>query len=445
MPLPLILALAIFQSGAAQTPATQQPAQTTGVTAPAQQTALQTAALAPTSFSDPYTIVEPIRLALTPTIDGTIGDEEWDMVGTAGPSGKAFFQWAPGVLYFAGIVPDGHDLLASFDLHANGWLIGSDNVEVRVSYNNGQPTMTARLLDATRVSGPAWGPLPGFARASSLVAMSKDGMTTYEVAFCDPGVGLLPEKPGTTLSLRFDAPMSTEEPFAPFIPRNLTPVRLEFHRAAALPSGLTWGAEGEGKNVVPGETVRIRFTFNGSPNMHLMKLALQGEGSIKELSNKLEVPFPTFDGHGRAFVDYDTGISGGASLGYRIVRGMLTTADGITSEVEASFRVAPIIDLDLVRAPVLSKASDRSVRFGYYIRSNTGKHVVGELAVSVPAPLHVLNADVEKIDLSSHQDERLSFEVYVPANTAGTYAVTFAGMLNGQKISETRFFTIGGL
>jgi hypothetical protein len=268
MPLPVLFALALAQG-------VQDP--TTPPAAPAQE---------PTNFTAPYEVLEPNRLALTPIIDGKIEDEEWDYLGAAG-TGKAYFQWEPNAFHIAGVVPEGRELLASFDLRQNGWLIGSDNLQVRISMLDGKPVVRARLLDGTRITGPTWIELPGMTLSSKVAARTDAGMTTYEASIQDCGIGLVPVDMGAKLAVRVDDPLATEANFEPFLPRVLSNVNLGMMRSAALPNGLKLGVEGLGKTVTPGETVRVRLTFNGNDNMHLNRLALRTEGFGRDVTNKL--------------------------------------------------------------------------------------------------------------------------------------------------------------
>ena len=396
------------------------------------------------NFTKPYEVLEVSRLSITPKVDGKIEEEEWDELGTAA-AGKAYFQWEPGKLHIAGVVPEGRELLASFDLRQNGWLIGADNLQVRISQAEGKPVVTARLLDATRLTGPTWIELPGVAMATVAAFKTEGGMTTYEASIGDSGIGLMPADNGTKLAIRMDAPLATESNFEPFLPRVLTNVECLMQRSAAIPAGLKFNVEGVNKTVVPGENVRIRLTFNGNNNMNLTRLAMRSEGFAKDATNKLEVPFPKFDNKGRAFIDYDTAVADTATQGYRVLRAELVSADGIKSMLQGTYRIAPPIDFELVRQQTPVSPNDRSVKYVFYAKSNTGKRVTGDVLVQVPQPLRVLNGATRKIAYAGRQRQRMEFEVFLPQGTAGTFPVTFKSTLNGVTTEQTAFFTVGGL
>jgi hypothetical protein len=189
----------------------------------------------------------------------------------------------------------------------------------------------------------------------------------------------------------------------------------------------------------------MRLTFNGNNTMNLNKLGLRTEGLGREVTNKLEVPFPKFDNKGRTFVDYDTSVAPTASTGYRILKGDLTAADGVQSMLEASYRIAPPLDFDLVRQQVPTSPNDRSVKYVFYARSNSGKRITGDVSLVAPEPLRILNGSTRKIEIAGRQRPRFGFEVFMPANTTGTFAVTFKSTLNGVTTEQVGYITVGGI
>lgn len=395
-------------------------------------------------FTAPYEILEANRMAMTPKIDGKIEEEEWDVLGSAG-SGKAMFQWEPGKLHIAAILPPGHDLLASFDLLSNGWLIGKDNLQIRVSTADGVAKISAGILDGTKTTGPTWVEIPGFAMSSSAAMGQDQGLNVIEATIVDPGLGLIPSEDSGALSLRMDAPPSDGPRLEPYLPRVCTPVKLGTQRSAALPSGLKFNTEGAGKPVAPGEWMRLRLTFNGNNNMNLSQLSMRSEGFAKDGTTKIEVPFPKFDAKGRAFVDYSTTVASTVPRGYKILRAELGTSDGINSFLETSYEVAEPVEMDLVRLNLPTAANDRTQTFAFYMRSNTSARMSGDITIEVPSPMRVVNGSTRKVNLSGRQRGRQSFELLIPANYAGTFPVKFTGTLGDKPYTETRYITVGAL
>jgi hypothetical protein len=439
MSLPLLFALVVAQGQ------TTPPTGASAGTSVQQSPATQAAAPAPQPFSSAFVIAEPNRIALTPRIDGKMDDEEWDPLSSS-PDLKSFFQWEPGKFHIAAIVPNGHDIITSIDLKANGWLIGKDNLEIRLSNATGTAVVTARIMDGTGIDGPKWIDVPGFS-ISSQAASSTDGTnTTFEATIADTGLGLIPTATGTKLMLRVDAPLSTD-PVAPaYLPRSLAPVTLVLQRSVALPPGLAFNPEGIGRTSIAGDSTHIRLGFNGSNSMKLQRLEMHSEGFAKNDTNQLAVPFPKFDDRGRSYMDYNSGIADGSPEGYRVLKGTLTTSDNISAVLECSYRVGPLVDFEIPRISIPLSKTDRSVKVGINIKSNAPKRVTGTLTIVAPDPLRVLNGADRKIAIFTNRgQDRDDFELFVPVNTAGTYPIRFVATINGKKFEQVRYITVGGL
>jgi hypothetical protein len=383
-------------------------------------------------------------LAASPILDGKIDNEEWDPLATIADGAKTYFEWEPGKLHGAAVVPNGRDAIFSFDLDSNGWLQGKDNVEVRVSMASGKPTATVRILDTTNVAGPVWRALAGIDQAVEVAASSDATNTTYEMTLSDPGLGILPGDPGDTIGVRIDDPLSTDPPFEPFVPRVMTPVTLGYHRSAGLPAGVKFSVQNEGRYFVAGERGRIRLLFNGTNADKLQRLELHTEGPAMNDTNTMSLPFPMFDNKGRAYVDFDTGIRPSALVGFRVLKGTLTAGDGISAILETSYRVAPPVDFTRVIEPIKVAPNDRSIKLAYYIHSNSGRPLAGNVSISVPMPFKLVNTNSLQFDVATGRGRlRETFELYVPANTAGVYRIHFTGEAAGKPFDQVGYIAIG--
>lgn len=391
------------------------------------------------SFQAPMTVAEPQRLAITPKLDGVIEDEEWDPLTTAGS--KSYFQWEPGKLHVAAVTPAGNDLVISIDLKSNGWLVGKDNLEVRVTADG---KVSGRLLDATQVSGPVWVDVPGLGMNSTAAVKTDGGNTTFEVTLADAGLGLFPIESGSGLSLRVD-PVATGSPAAePFVPRVLSPVKLALSRAAAMPTGLKWGVEGAGNRVLPGDDVRVRLTFNGDEKLHLKRIAMRSEGLARTGTAELSRSFPEFDKKGRAFVDYSTDMPKDALVGYRVLRGSVTGADDVTGVMQVSYRVAPVLEVDLVRQPIVNTTGNQTARLTYYLRSNSPRRVDGNVTIVPPQGYRILNGnDKGFIIYTPRGSVRRRFELEIPAGARGVVPITFRVEMGGKVTDEVGYANVG--
>lgn len=395
-----------------------------------------------TTFQTPFVVAEPSRLAMSPILDGELGNEEWDPLFSS-DSVKGYFQWEPGLLHVAATVPAGQDLLLSLDLRSNGWLVGADNLEVRISAGEGAPKIMGRLVDATNVAGPTWKELPGIGLDAKAVAKAGEAGMTYEVTLSDACLGLFPTNEGRGLSLRLDAVPTESTPLAAYIPRALAPVTLTYRRAAAIPNDLKWGVEGAGNVVLAGNTIRVRYTFNGTDKLALKKLALRSEGALKDFTTQTSVPFPIFDRKGRAFVDYETAIRPEASTGWRIARGELEAGDGLTALIQASYRVAPVVDLEMDKTPFKTQTRDQRIKVGYILRSNSPRQVRGSVAVTLPTGFHLVSNQGKEFAINNAKGSvRRVLEIDVPANAKGVYPIPIRAEIGGQFFDKTLYLNI---
>lgn len=387
-------------------------------------------------------VAESSRLRVSPRIDGKIEAEEWDLLTTSS-STQTYFQWEPERLHFAATVANGQDMLVSLDLRKNGWLVGKDNVEIRVSLRDGKPTFTARLLDATNLSGPVWQDLPELMAGTQVAATSDAGTTTYEATLTDPGTDIVTTNLGQQIGLRIDS-VPTDSPALPAVmPRAMSLVTLTDSRSAALPTGLSWNTEFGEIPIVPGESGRVRLTFNGKNDLKISRLEMRSEGFARDATNLFAVPFPAFDRKGRAYVDYGTRISPDALLGYRILRGTLTTSDGVPAVLHTSYRIAPIVDVDVVHTAIPVSATDRGYKLPFYITANSRGRVSGTVAIKLPEGFRVLNDGIKKFSIFGVRGKtRQTFEIYIPAGKSGTFTAQFAFVINGQPVSQSVLFTI---
>lgn len=417
-----------------QTPATTPAATTVPVAAPVVPSA---------NFSQAPTVADVNRLMITPRMDGKIADEEWDPFSTDATN-KSYLQWEPGVIYAAISGPSGHDMLLSLDLHADGWMVGNDNLEARVGTGaDGKPTITVRQLDASNKAGPVWRDLPGFAQASEAAVSADGSQVTYEIRLVDPGLGLIPDKP-SKIDARIDMIPSTDSPKDALMPRSLAEVHLTNTRSAALPAGVEYGVEHNNRSVALGDRMFIRLTFRSNPTVPLKKVDIRSEGLAKDATTQESVPFPGWDDKGRSFVDYGTKIEPASEVGYRVLRATVTAGDGTPAIVETSYRVAPDVDFELIRKTLKPDVHDRSLSLGFYLKSNVDRVAKGNVEITVPAPLKMVNGgDTHSFSITDSRGRlRDAVELFVPASASGSYPLVFKVTADGDTRTYTRFLTI---
>jgi hypothetical protein len=359
------------------------------------------------------------------------------------PGIKSYFQWEPSVLHFAAVVPVGQDLLISLDMDNDGWSIGSDNVEVRVSARDGKTSLSARLMDATQASGPRWVDLPGIVLSSLAISKSDANSTVYELSLQDGGLGIFPAKPGVKIGIRIDSVVTTTPPFEPYLPRLMSPVDLVYTRSTALPGNLTWAPEGEGTSVVPGENIKLRLTFKGSDKIGLKRLAMKSECFAYNQTSELSVPFPGFDAKGRAYVDYRTDVAKDASLGYRVLRATLMGPDETPGIIQVSYRIAPLVDVQFVPMELKSIPQVQTVNVVFYVRAQSNHGLEGEVGLVVPDKFKVLSGNHASYRSSGpHGSARMAFKLAIPAAAQGPIPIDMTFKADGKTVEITKYLNI---
>lgn len=402
----------------------------------------QAAPAADTTFSAAPSVLEPRRLQITPILDGVVQPEEWDPFASAGGV-NSYLQWEPSKLHVAATLAAGQDLVISIDEKGDGWLVGRDNVEVRIGMRDGQATVRSRVLDATRPEGPAWDDRSGFEVSTSAVAKVTGETMTVEATLQDPGTGFLEGEDDRKFAMRVDAVPATQDQYPPFLPRVCAPVELVRHRSIAAPNEMRFRPELTGRKVMPGDPTRIRLTFTGSDALGLQRLSLRSEGLARAATNELVVPFPPFDNKGRAFVDFDTRVTADASLGYRVLLGQLTFKDGPAAVLQTSYEIAPLLRFDLVRQRVQARPGSQVLKMVVFLKSNSTLRVRGEMTVVPPPRFEVLKGNAEEFTIANSRGRiRRVFDLLVPPSAQGTFPITFQGKVGDRTVEQVAYLRI---
>jgi len=388
-------------------------------------------------LTTPFEIADPNRLALTPIIDGKIEPEEWDVLAS-GPNWIQYLQWEPRKLHVAAKLPLGQELLVSIDRNANGWLVGRDNLEIRFALKLGKPEIQVRRLNAKVKDGPTWEAAPGWAEAAVISAVYDAEGWTFEATVEDPNTAFLADELDSELAFRADAVDAKATYAEPYLPRATTPIKLVRHRSTALPVGLKWAPEFVGREVMPGDGTRIRLTFNGKDEIGLRDLDLRTEGFLKGQTSELKTPFPSFDNKGRAFIDYHTRIAPNASVGYRVLRGLLSFGDGPPAILQTSYRVPPLLDFDVPPQKIAYETKPQTKRIPFYIKSYSLNRVEGEYKIEPPKGWKLDNVEPKTFQIYASKGRmRQVFDVTIPPGERGTFPFLITATV-GQKVLQQR-------
>lgn len=389
----------------------------------------------PQDFAKPMDVVQPLRIELTPTLDGKIEPEEWDPL-TPG----TYLQWEPGTLYVAGSAPVGKDLVLSLDASGDGWLVGDDNYEFRISFTDGKANLSIRQLDATAVKQPVWRERKDFEMASSAVATADGDLISMEGAFADAGLGLLPLNP-QTMRLRVD--LVDAGPVETYLPRLCQELSLVDFRPVGLPRDMRAGVGAGTRAVVPGEDIKLRLTFNGTDAMGAKSVQMRTLGPAGAQTNRMSLMFPKFDRKGRAFIDYATPIDPGATAGWRVMRATIDFADGPTGLVETSYWIAPFFHFTIPEASTRVSLRKGVLRVAYVFELDSMRSSKGTIRIEPPAGWKVTRGDGDGFASVGGQTRHLRVvEFKVPEGTHGTFPIRFTGETADRKTTQTCYFTI---
>ncbi len=379
---------------------------------------------------------------MTPTLDGKIDPEEWDELYSADGM-TAYMEYEPGKYHFAAVMPTGKDLIVSLDLKSDGWLIGDDNVEVRVHMQDGKPTIHVRELDASRKEGPVWIENPGFSLSSMAAVATADGKDTVELTLIDPGTNTINPRPGLHPAVRFDVVPPDAPMVEAYLPRVLTQVQLVAERSTALPETLKWTADTRGRVIAPGESTRIRQTFNGTNDLGARRIAMRGFGLAKDVINVVEKPFPAFDDKKRAFVDYDTAVQKDATPGYRVLRSVMTFEKGPEATLETSFRVAPVLECSINPTDIRAGETPQVGRIPLFIKSNTDRRLEGNYHVILPTEFTIKSGGDGNFTIYDRRGTiRRNLDVILPKINAGTYPIQFTAVIGAKTFTQTLYVTV---
>lgn len=390
-------------------------------------------------FSTPLAVAESFRLALTPKIDGQLSPFEWDSFsGTA--ERENYFQWEPGKIHFAGKIAENEALVLSLDTRNNGWLVGRDNFEVWITMDGEQPRMRLRRLDATLAAGPQWLGEPLLESVAQAKASRVESAWIVEATLNDPNLGLIPAGHEEKMGVRLEN-IVRDAVFEPYVPRTMAEAKFALDRGSSIPGGLRWKPELVARSVSQGSSIRIRLTFNGTNEMGLERISMDAKGIEAEATASMSMPFPKFDKKGRAFVDYATSIPEGVATGYRMLRAVVTDKSGNTAFLRSCFRIAGPVEVDLNRPdamPVQDKP--QKVRFGFYVRSNTGKRVEGTTTLILPEGWKQLTGDAKKFILANgYGAVRRVADVVAPAGVQGSFPIRVIAEYGGKTVETLEY------
>ncbi|MBS1721717.1 MAG: hypothetical protein JSS66_01790 [Armatimonadetes bacterium] len=396
----------------------------------------------PVDLSAAYTVPQTVRLAITPVLDGKISPEEWDSLSNSGGC-DAYFQWEPETLYFAANAKDGEDVVVSLDMKSDGWLVGDDNLELRIGFKDGQPALSTRKLDSTDPAGPAWKESGILHESIKLMGTKTDSGWSFEASFTPPA-NQTPNV-GTKLGLRIDAVPAGSDLGGAFLPRGMSFVNLQFDLGQNLPSGFSWRPDFLVRSVPVDDSFKVKYGFKRSENVEFSHVEYRAEGYAKDLMATGTKPFPSWDKKGKAGEQYATIIASGAPVGYRVLRLSLKGKDGAETTLRSSFRIADLVEYDVHLPRSLPLDPDaRIIRGSVDIRSNGLKRINGNFKFHLPSEWTATRGKETKFTIyHSRGVAKVPLEFIVPKDTVGVFPLTFVGEIGDKVVSKTMYVPVG--
>lgn len=388
-----------------------------------------------------YEIADPNRLAITPRIDGKFDEEEWDLLHGSADL-PTYMQWEPGSLYIGANAPSGKDVIISLDLRGDGWLVGNDNLEVRVSWADGAPVTTARILDANNRNSPIWVYAPMTEKLINSAGLEKEGRWNFEAKI--QTIDLPSFVLGRTIGIRTDLIDKGVSSGEPFTPRACAVAALRYDRSRGLPSGMEWAPEYKVRSVTPGEGFKLRQTFTNKGTAEFKRVEMRSEGFARESTKLIAEPFPSFDKKKRSFIDFESGVSGDASTGYRLLRTQISGSNNTETVIQSSFLVANLVTFEpTFPMDLMMTADSRIVRGNVTLRSHTTNKLEGTLTVTVPSTWSVSKYATKRFSIyHARGTMKIPIELIAPQREQGLIPIQFKVQIGNKTISDTTYIPI---
>lgn len=391
----------------------------------------------------PQAGVDPLRLALTPIRDGVVTDQEWDQFVDT-DNGPTFFQWEPGKLYFGAKPKPGFEVVISLDARGDGWLVGDDNLEIRVSMEGENPKAEVRQLDATDRSGPVWVVPRLYPNSVQVAAKPSTAYWNLESVFSAETMGI-DIKEDSRVGVRVDVVPAGSDVGPSYLPRNLQFMRLRFDKSRGLFSGLVWRPGIRNRNVARLDPFKFRFNFEvESDAPALQSMDVVGEGFARDAIRQVTIPFPTPDRRGRTFVDYESEIKSDAAGGYRILRATLLAADGRIAQIRTSFRIADLLDFEF-GLPTSLRYSDapQVIKGTVTLRSQGEGRMNGNFNMVLPETWSSRRGLSEDFLIYfSRGNAKVNVEYSIPGGATGTFPVILNARIGEMELQRVVYVTI---
>ncbi len=393
------------------------------------------------SMSQNQMVDSLVRVALTPVLDGKIEKEEWDNLAES-HGGMTYFQWEPEIIYWAAHAKTDQDIVLSLDYNADGWLVGDDNLELRIKFEAGEPRVRVRFLDATDPTGPMWrdGGVPP--EAVKVAAAATEGGWILEGSYVPP-YRQGPEA-GKRLGVRVDAVPANIDLGEAYLPRGLAFVNLQLDSSRGLLPGMSWRPVVANRSVAREDRLKLKFEVQrDDETVQLNRFEYRGEGLAKDMVASGMQPFPPFN-RNKSALDFDSIIARDAVPGWRVIRAEILGAGEQPILLRTSVRIADVVDFEVAIKENLQGSTDMQIiRTNVILRSQFTGRIEGTFFTEVPQDWSVSKGKEQKFAIyHSRGTARIPVEIIVPRNTVGVFPLTFKAKVGDDEMFKTIYLPI---
>ncbi len=343
------------------------------------------------------------RLAMTPTLDGNVAEEEWDHLADF-QGLRSYFQWEPGTLFVAGDVPNGAWARIIVDrdhgkkglsTQAREWLIGRT------------PEGLSVMLRRHDVQGRRWERITQEEPLQQFNFSQQTDRWQFELA--SPSAGEL-ARLGSRLKVRVEpVPVGAMQ----LATGDMAPVRLAFDRSFGLPDGVRWSPRAPDRVVIPGDTLRIGMELESKLNWEPQQVSMRTVGQARFSAPEMRMPFPSFGRDDVAALSYVAEIHESAPEGYTVLLTEITDAQGQKAIMQTSYLIAPKLVITHTK-PEVKPQPDGTVRVfvDVLLRSKSRNSLRGRVKLTAPTGWEIpRGADAPFIIYHSRGTARLRVEL----------------------------------
>lgn len=371
----------------------------------------------------------------------------------AAPGGQAgsriaggYVSWTPGVIYVAGIVPQGQDLVVSIDSKATGQPFGATDADFEVRIPGGSGTPVVRQASGGALKElTAWGSL-----IKTAVAPDPDmpGFEVVQAAIVDPSSAYFPTKVGSQFAIRLDA----------VTPGQVT--TLGTKRALSLvevsqSKGPNGAADASGP-AYPGLSVNgsTQFTAGLAPSLNLVpkgnwpgsvgKVSVDPVGvDASSLGAMSLTPGAGFEGTTQP-IPYPVFVGKTITPGYGAFIVRLTNGTTLPTTYYLPYRVVEPISIESQSAVLHSVDAPQKVKIQANLISNVRAAIHGVFSVNVPPNWEVDKGTDKSFVLYNINNKSVrDLVVTVPSSVPpGLYPITLSAAFGQQAVTKTVYVVV---